>query len=44
LGGGPTAISWWRVLLRRGYAIEGLCSDVGVSTLDDLLHRLQPTQ
>lgn len=31
-------------LLRRGYSIDSLCREVGVSTLDELLSRLQPNQ
>lgn len=31
-------------LLRRGYTVEALCEQVGVSSLDELLHRLQPTK
>jgi len=31
-------------LLRRGYSIDRLCREVGVASLDELLHRLQPTK
>jgi hypothetical protein len=31
-------------LLRRGSSIDASCSGVGVSSLDELLHRLQPAQ
>ena len=47
---GPTALSKLSALelvdelLRRGFSVDALCSEVGASSMDELLHRLQPTK